>query len=269
MPVGPAKMPLLDHLSELRRRLTLIVACVLVTTVVIYAASPMLIQILIDPIREFLPKDPNTGEAMLYVTSALGGFTLRFKISAFFAVIVCCPMIIFQTLGFFLPALTPKEQKWVMPTVAALVFLFFFGMAFCYLVILQATFGWMLSQISDFATIFSDAADYVNLIILLELGFGVTFELPLVIFYLSIFHLVPYKTLREQWRGIYVGLLVGSAMVTPDASPVTMFLMFGAVIVLYELSLMFARRVLIARDGKESLKWTREEYQEYKLNKED
>ena len=145
------------------------------------------------------------------------------------------------------------------------MFLFFFGMAFCYLFILNATFGWMLAQTSDFATIFSDAEDYVNIITLLELGFGAAFELPLVIFYLSIFHIVPYKTFREQWRGIYVGLLVASAVVTPDASPVTMFLMFGAVIVLYEISLFVARRVLVARDGKESLKWSRDEYAEHKF----
>ena len=55
MPVGPARMPLLDHLSELRRRLTIIVMCVLVTTLIIYMASPTLIQLLIDPIRQFMP----------------------------------------------------------------------------------------------------------------------------------------------------------------------------------------------------------------------
>lgn len=260
MPVGPARMPLLDHLSELRRRLTIIVVCLLVTVCVLYVASPTLIQILVDPIREYLPDD-----GKLYVTTALGGFTLRFKVSMFFSVIVCSPIIIFQALGFFMPALRPSEQKWVAPTVAALVFLFFFGMVFCYFVILQATFGWLLEQTGDFATAFPNAEDYINIITLLELGFGVVFELPLVIFYLSIFHLVPYKTFRENWRIIYVVLLVGCAMVTPDASPVTMFLMFAAVIMLYEVSLAIARRVIVARDGKESLKWGREEYSEHKF----
>ena len=263
MPVGPARMPLLDHLSELRRRLTIIIVCVLITTCVVYMATPTLIQVLIDPIRQFMPND-----GQLYVTTALGGFTLRFKVAMFFAVIVCCPIIIFQTLGFFMPALKPSEQKWVGPTVAALVFLFFFGMVFCYLVILQATFGWMLEQTSDFASVFANAEDYINMITLLELGFGAAFELPLVIFYLLVFHLVPYKTMREQWRYIYVGLLIASAVVTPDASPVTMFLMFAAVVVLYEASLFLARRVLVVRDGKESLKWSREEYQEHKFNEE-
>ena len=100
MPVGPARMPLLDHLSELRRRLTIIIVCVLVTTVVVYMATPTLIQVLIDPIRQFMPDG-----GKLYVTTALGGFTLRFKVAMFFAVIVCCPILIFQTLGFFMPAL--------------------------------------------------------------------------------------------------------------------------------------------------------------------
>ena len=58
MPVGPARMPLLDHLSELRRRLTIIIVCVLVTTVVVYMATPTLIQVLIDPIRQSMPIPP-------------------------------------------------------------------------------------------------------------------------------------------------------------------------------------------------------------------
>ena len=263
MPVGPAKMPLLDHLSELRRRLTIIVMCILVTSVVIYMATPVLIQLLIDPVREFIPDG-----GRLYVTTALGGFTLRFKVSVFFAVIVCCPIIIFQVLGFFMPALRPSEQKWVAPTVGALVFLFFFGMTFCYLFILNATFGWMLQQTSDFGTIFANAEDYISIIMMLELGFGTAFELPLLVFYLSIFHIVSYKTFRENWRVIYVGLLIGCAVVTPDASPVTMFLMFGAVILLYEISLLLARRVIVARDGKAALKWSRDDYEEHKFNEE-
>lgn len=263
MPVGPARMPLLDHLSELRRRITIMVVCVLVTSLVVYVATPTLIDMLIDPVREFLPDG-----GKLYVTTVLGGFTLRFKVSVFFAVIVCSPILIFQALGFFMPALTPREQRWVAPTVGALVFLFFFGMAFCYLFILNATFGWMLGQSTDFAALLPTAEDYVNIIIALELGFGAAFELPLVVFYLSIFHLVPYKTFRSGWRGIYVGLLVGSAMVTPDASPVTMFLMFAAVVALYEIALVIARRVIVSRDGKEALKWSRDEYAEHKLDEE-
>ena len=63
--------------------------------------------------------------------------------------------------------------------------------------------------------------------------------------------------------------MVFSSIVTPDASPVTMVLMFAALIALYEMALLVARYVLIAKDGKASLKWSREEYEDYKFAKEE
>lgn len=257
MPIGPARMPLLDHLGELRRRLTIVIVSVLVAAIVMYAATPTIIDFVLDPIREFLPDD-----GKLNVLSALGGFTVRFKVAVFIGGIVCAPIIIWQTMAFFLPALKPSERKWVVPTVAALIVLFALGMIFCYLVILRAAFGWLLSQTAEFATIIADAEDFLSTILLLEIGFGIAFELPLIIFYLSILHVVPYRTLRQQWRYIYVGLLILSATVTPDASPVTMALMFAALISLYEISLLVARQVISAREGKQALLYTKEDYAE-------
>ncbi len=261
MPIGPARMPLMDHLGELRRRLTIIVVSVIATALVVYAATPVLIDIMMDPIQSVLPEG-----ARLMVLTVLGGFTIRFKVAMFFGVIISAPIIIWEVMGFFLPALKPREQKWVVPTVAAMVFLFIFGMVFCYVVIQQAALGWMIDQITDFATVAPDAEDYLNIIMLLEIGFGFAFQLPLVIFYLSIFHLVPYKVFRQQWRLIYVGLLIISSVVTPDASPVTMILMFAALVSLYEIALAVARYILIAQHGKASLSWTREEYSEHVNN---
>ena len=213
-------MPLMDHLGDLRRRLTIVVVSVFVTAIVVYFATPALIEVLTNPIREFL-----TG-GTLTVLSVLGGFSIRFKVAFFFAFIICTPIIIWEIMAFFLPALNEKERRWVVPTVAAMVFLFFFGMIFCYFMILNTAFGWLIQQSTE----------------------------------LAILHLVPYKVLREQWRYVYVGLLVLSAVVTPDASPVTMALMFAALILLYEVALGVARSVIIAKDGKAALKWTREEY---------
>ncbi|ERL09987.1 twin-arginine translocase subunit TatC [Olsenella profusa] len=258
MPIGPARMPLMDHLGELRRRLTIIVVSLAITAVVVYAATPTLIDMLMDPVRDEL------AGANLTVFSVLGGFTIRFKVALFFGMIICTPIIIWEVMGFFLPALKTNERKWVVPTVAAMVFLFFFGMLFCYFVIQRAAIGWMVQQSLEFAAVMPNAEDFLNIMMLLEIGFGFAFQLPLIIFYLSILHIVPYKTFRGQWRYIYVALLVISSIVTPDASPVTMILMFAALVALYELALFVARYVLVARDGKESLKWSREEYQEHR-----
>lgn len=250
-------MPLLDHLGELRRRLTIIVVCLIATAVVFYEATPVIIDVLTDPIRPFLPDD-----GQLTVLTALGGFTIRFKVAIFVAFIACTPIVVWEVMAFFLPALKPNERKWVVPTVAALVVLFFLGMVFCYFVILQAAFGWLLGETGDFAQVIASAEDFLNMIMLLEIGFGAAFELPLVIFYLVIFHLVPYSVLRRQWRYVYVILLCFSAIVTPDASPVTMALMFCALVGLYEVSLFVARQVITVREGRQALKYTREDYRE-------
>ena len=261
MPIGPARMPIMDHLGEFRRRLTIIVVSVIVCSLIVYFATPTLIELMIDQIREAM----RGGD--LYVFSALGGFTIRFKVAVFFSVIICCPIIIWEIMAFFLPALKPSERKWVVPTVAAMVFLFFLGMIFCFFVVQSAAFGWLLDQTFEFAQSMANAEDYLNIYMLLEIGFGIAFQLPLVIFYLSILHIVPYKTFRQQWRFIYVALMALSAVVTPDASPITMILMFAVLIALYEAALAVARYIIIARDGKAALKWTREDYEQRDLDR--
>lgn len=82
-------MPLIDHLGELRRRLTIIVVSVLITTVIVYFATPTLIDIMMDAIRNALPAGTE-----LTVVTALGGFTIRFKVALFFSVIICTPIIV-------------------------------------------------------------------------------------------------------------------------------------------------------------------------------
>ena len=261
MPIGPARMPIMDHLGELRRRLTIVVVSVIVCALVVYFATPTLIELMMGQIEEAM-----RGQELV-VMSVLGGFTIRFKVALFFSVIVCSPIIIWEVLAFFLPALKPKERRWVVPTVAAMVFLFFLGMVFCFFIIQPAAFGWLLEQSFEIGTIVPNAEDYLDIYMLLEIGFGIAFQLPLLVFYLSIFHLVPYKTFRSQWRIVYVAFMVLSAVVTPDASPVTMILMFAVLIALYEAALAVARFAIVARDGKEALKWSREDYEQRELDK--
>jgi sec-independent protein translocase protein TatC len=248
----------MDHIGELRRRFTIIVVSLLITAVVIYFATPTLIDIMLDPIRSSLPESQD-----LTVISVLGGFTIRFKVAVFFGAIVCLPIIVWEIMGFILPALHEKERRWLVPTIGAMIALFFIGMVFCYFIIQPAAFDWLLAQSYDFANVIADAEDYLSIMMLLEIGFGIGFQLPLVIFYLSVLHVVPYKTFREQWRVIYVGLLVMVAMITPDGSPVTMLLMFAALVVLYEIALAIARQVIVARDGAAALRWDRSEYEEH------
>lgn len=176
MPIGPARMPLFDHLGELRRRLTIVVVSVFAAAIVLYFATPVVLDILEDPIRSFVP------DGKFYITTTLGGFGLRFSLAIKMAVVMCTPMIIWQILAFFLPALRPNERKWVVPTVLASTVLFFLGAIFCYFIIIPAGFEWLIGETSAVATALPDLENYVNMELLFMIGFGVAFELPLIIF---------------------------------------------------------------------------------------
>jgi sec-independent protein translocase protein TatC len=248
-------MPLFDHIGELRRRLTLVVATILFASIVLYFFAPSLIFILVKPISAYLTSD---GTAITSVSElprvfaafeGLTGFAQKFKVALVFSFVVCCPIWIWQLLGFFLPALKPSERKWVIPTFFAAITLFVAGTLFCYFIILDPAFGWLIGQSNDIAdpTKAANVEAYINTILLFEIGFGVAFELPLVVFYLTVFNIVPYKKLRESWRVVYLVLLIVCAVVTPDANPVTMIFMFAAMAVLYEGSLFLSRLVLARR----------------------
>lgn len=246
-------MPLFDHLGELRRRITVIVVTLLASSVVLYFFAPSLILFLVQPVTEYLTAAgtpiTNIDELRLVLNTfnPLEGFTLKFKVGLVFAIVVCCPIWIWQLMGFFMPALKPNERLWVIPTFFIAVFLFIVGTVFCYFLILDAAFSWLLEQSADFSNVIPSAAEFINTILLFEIGFGIAFELPLVVFYLTVFNIVPYKKLRKSWRMVYIVLMIVCAMVTPDASPITMILMFAAMAILYEGSLLISRIVLSRR----------------------
>lgn len=105
-------------------------------------------------------------------------------------------MILWQLLAFFLPALKPRERRWFIPTFIAAVLLFIFGVVFCYLVILNTALQWLVDQSQGLGDIIPQMSAYIDIIIKFEIGFGIAFQLPLIVFYLVVFGIVPYKKLR-------------------------------------------------------------------------
>ena len=245
------RMTIWGHLAELRRRLTIIVVAILATSMVFYFLAPEIIIFLLTPVARYfsnpnnLPFDEVVRQT--YVLHALEAFTMRFFVGFVAAIVVTSPIWLWQIMGFFLPALKPNERRWVLPTFFAAVSLFIIGVVFCYTVILDPAFAFLLSQAERFGLIFPETSNYVDTVLLFLVAFGIAFELPVAIFYLTVFNVIPYKKLRKSWRVVYVVLLVLSAFITPDASPVTMILMFCALAVLYEASLFLARIVMSKR----------------------
>lgn len=237
MPIGPRRLPFFEHVAELRQRLIVIALTLFVGSTVLYFRPffEPIIGFILAPIRDMIP-----GGA-LNVFGPFETFTFRFKVSLFAAIVVFSPIIIWQVMAFFLPALKPKERKWVVPTFFVAVLLFLSGAGFAYGVIMKPAFQFMFTQGGDLVNIIPSADKFLTGITLLMVGFGLAFEIPIVVFYAVGFGLIRYKKLRANWRYVYAALAVIAAIATPDWSPVTMGALGGSLVALYEGSLALAR----------------------------
>jgi len=228
----------MGHIGELRKRLTIIVVVLSVTTVAMYFFADPIYAFLIAPVKNAL------GDRPVIALRVLDPMMVRFKVAIWAGVIIASPVLIWQVLSFFLPALKPKEQKWFMATFVSALVLFVAGAAFCYTVILPPSFAWLVDQSGSIMEFQAVATDLVTVVSYFILGFGVAFQTPVIVFYLVYFGVVPYATLRKNWRVVWVAVVVAAAMITPDWSPVSMGALAGAMLGLYELSMLLVRVVL-------------------------
>lgn len=240
MPIAAKRMPFMGHIGELRKRLTIIVAVLSVTTIAMYFFADPIYAFLIGPVKSAL------GDRPVVALRVLDPMMVRFKVALWAGVVFSSPVLIWQVLSFFLPALKAKEQKWFMATFVAAILLFIVGAAFCYLVILPPSFVWLVGQAGSIMEFQAVATDLVTVVSYFILGFGVAFQTPVIVFYLVFFGVVPYAKLRKNWRIVWVAIVIAAAMITPDWSPVSMGALSAAMLGLYELSMLFVR-VLLAK----------------------
>ncbi len=198
MPIGPKRLPFFEHIAELRKRLIIVVSVVIVTTLVLYTWAWDVFDFVLKPVLPYLKA---AGVDQFKVGGPFEGFTLRFKIAMYAAIVLTSPIIIWQVMAFFLPALKPRERRYVIPTFAAMLLLFIGGVVFCYMVVVPVGFEWMIDQTSNSLVGQLGLADkWFQAVMLMLLAFGIGFQLPVIVFYLMIFNVVPYQKLRQNWR---------------------------------------------------------------------
>jgi len=243
MPISPKRMPVMSHLGELRKRLTVVVLVVGVLSIVGYFFSDRIYLLLLGPMRSVI------GEQGSFVFDILEAMSNRFRLGMFGAVIVGSPVILYETLAFFLPALQPKERRWFLWTFFAAVVLFLGGVAFCYFLILEPSAQWLVDQSGETFKLMLRAQSAMTFAMWFLAGFGLAFEVPVIVFYLVYFNVVPYATLRKNWRVVWVVIVVIASMITPDWNPWSMAALSGSMVALFEASMLLVR-IMLARKIK-------------------
>lgn len=239
------QMPLREHLIELRMRLVRCVIAIVIGFLVGFAVHSPVFDLLIAPYCQ-LPADLRAGSdaiadsCTLQVFDVLGAFFLRLKAAAVVAVIVAAPVVAYQVWRFVTPGLRPVERKYALPFVVISQLLFVIGAVFSYFVLPRAL-QVLLSFAGDNVTSLMGANEYLGFLLHMMIGFGISFELPLILITLVLMGVIGVDGLRRWRRNAFFLAFVGSAFITPTTDPVTMLLLALPLVVFYELSILVAR----------------------------
>src|SRR5947209_3383306 len=167
-------MSLLDHLTELRRRL--------IISAIAIAAGATIAFIPSNPIRGFLsgPYHHITHGQKLIVTDPLEAFATRLKIAAWAGLFFASPVVLWQLWRFITPGLNPKEKRYAIPFIAASIFLFLCGGAVA-LLTLKPALSFLQSVGGHELSTYYRAGPYLSLVTLMIVAFGVAFEFPILL----------------------------------------------------------------------------------------
>lgn len=227
---GPLEgQTILEHLNELRKRLTWAVVGLVIGTVISFLFTEPLLLFLISPYGDVVQAISPTEPIETY-----------FKVALVSGGILAMPVILYQIWLFVAPALEKNERRSVYIFVPAAFFMFLLGIAFSWYVLLPAAINFLAGFMPDIFMTEWTAREYISFTTTFIFWIGVCFEMPLVVYLVARAGMVEPHTLREQWRIAIVGIAVLAAAVTPSVDPVTMLLTMVPLVVLYALSILLA-----------------------------
>ncbi|MEV0384628.1 twin-arginine translocase subunit TatC [Nonomuraea sp. NPDC050643] len=232
-PDPEGRMPLMEHLRELRNRLLIALAAGIVGIVVGF--------IVFDPVWAFI-KEPfcetpqagqlRPGECTLIFGGIFQSFFLTLKVSALVGIVVSSPVWLYQIWAFVTPALYRNEKRYSITFLGLAVPLFLLGTALAYFIMDTS-----LAILLGFAPTDSVAAiqidEYVSYVLIMLVIFGISFELPLLLVFLNIVGVLSHATVKKHRRWVIFAMFIFGAVITPGGDPLTMLALAMPMIVLY------------------------------------
>jgi sec-independent protein translocase protein TatC len=229
------KQTFIEHLEELRKRLIISLIAVGIGFVISYIFSKEIFHLLMIPLIKVLP----AGASMIF-TSLPEAFFTYLKVALLAGIFVASPVVLYQIWLFVAPALYSHEKRYAIPFVIFSTLLFIGGASFGYFIVFPFGFKFFMSFATDFIQPAPKLKEYLSFCSMLLLAFGLVFELPLFIFFLSKLGVVDARMLSRNRRYVILGIFIIAAILTPP-DVVTQLMMAGPLLVLYEVSIWIAK----------------------------
>jgi sec-independent protein translocase protein TatC len=172
---------------------------------------------------------------------------ITMKVSLMGGLVIAFPVILYQVVMFVSPGLTGKEKRYLYALFPGAIASFAAGAAFGYYVLLPPALNFLLTFGSDIATPLIRVGNYINLVVTLLFWLGVSFEMPLIMFFLSKIGVITPRALARQRRYALVAAFILGALITPTFDPINQSLVAIPIIFLYELGIWLARLARLGR----------------------
>jgi sec-independent protein translocase protein TatC len=235
------RMPLMDHLRELRNRLVKSVLVIILGMIVALVFSTQTLNIVARPFCSAV-LNGHTGchvvGDQLVINGVFDSFFLRVKIAFFFALIGTCPVWLYQLWAFIAPGLSGREKKWAYLFTFTAVPLFAGGAMLAY-VVMDRGLHYLLNLAPQNSLVLPSWDTYLSYLTGMLLGFGIVFELPLVIVMLNMAGILTHERFRKWRRALIFAIFLISGIVNPSPDPWTMLILGGLAAVLVEVAEIF------------------------------
>jgi sec-independent protein translocase protein TatC len=227
-----ATMSLLEHLEELRRRLIITIAAVVIGAIIGFFLSDPALQVLRAPL-------PAQYDHLIF-TRVTEIFELRLKIGIFIGIALAMPVILYQVWRFVSPGLTTRERHAIWPLLLAALLLFALGVEVGY-VIIPFALAFLLGLAPAGIPALLTVGEYVGFVTTMMLAFGLVMEFPIVLVALSRVGLLSYRRVAAQRRLIILGIVIFAVVVTPGGDPFSPSILSAVMYLLFEGSLLVMR----------------------------
>jgi sec-independent protein translocase protein TatC len=237
MPDEPSKMPLFEHLEELRSRLLICCLAIGAGFVISYFFSSRIFEMLIKPWIDAMP--PGQPVKLIY-TAPHEAFFVYMKVSFISGTILAVPIILWQVWRFIAPGLYENEKRYMLPVICCSVICFISGVLFGYFVVIPVAFKFFASFASEHITPMLRTTEYLAFANKMLLCFGIAFQLPVFAFFLAKLGLVSSDFLKRKRKWAIVLIFIAAAVLTPSPDILSQLLMAAPLLVLYEASVWIA-----------------------------